>query len=841
MKAGWELRRLGRCLPYPLKLLLFLLALWATSADAQTPDTDVDPDPLRPADTSSPRATLHSFLNNTNAAIDNRRQGEMTAAGYRNWRRAMQTMDFRNTPDGDTWSVRTERLLLLHEVLGRIDLPPDDEIPGDREVAKGNITTWRIPGTSIRIAEVEHGVRAGEFLFSATTVERIGRLYRQASHLPYTSEAMSGFYEAYVQLDRTELAHQAQYRNRLRPVDSSSPRSTFVGFLESVNRAYSLVKEAEASLNANPPTITKEEAFEIEREAQNLLRRAMTTLDMSNVPRAHRQDHGMAAVLQLKEVFDRSLLPPLDSVPSGQMVAVAREQGSLHFAVGAEGLRWRVPNTEIDIVEITEGPRQGEFLFSAGTVRRIGEYYRRIRDLRYRPESFGGTERTYRSPDLSPGFYEFYVSTPGFLIPSANPVAAAIDQLPASLKALRGGQTAWQWIAFVVCVLAVAVLAYVLFRALRRMAARHEEPLKHWLLIVAPVVLAFIVAGVTAFIDDDLNITGDTAVAVRGAGNGLFVILTAWATFGICTAFAETIIATPRVRDPSPEASLLRIGASIIGVFIALWIGIGGLQDLGADLIPLLAGLGVGGLAIALAAQKTIANFIGSLILFVNKPVKVGDFCRYGDEIGTVEHIGWISTRIRSLERTIITVPNAEFSEMKLDNFTARDQRLLRTTLQLRYETTPDQMRYILVELRELLLGHPMVTPEPARVRFVGYGDYSKNLEIFAYLRCQDQNTFLAMQEDVLLRMEDIIVKAGSGFAFPSQTAYLARDGGLNAEHRDRAEFETQNLRTRGKLPFPEFDEEERERLEDTLDYPPKGSPDFEPRVGQPEPLPPKQ
>ena len=105
----------------------------------------------------------------------------------------------------------------------------------------------------------------------------------------------------------------------------------------------------------------------------------------------------------------------------------------------------------------------------------------------------------------------------------------------------------------------------------------------------------------------------------------------------------------------------------------------------------------------------------------------------------------------------MVTVPNAEFAQMKLDNFTLRDRRLLRTTLQLRYETTPDQLRYILAKLRELLLGHPMVTLDPARVRFVGYGAYSLDVEIFAYLRCRDQNTFLAMQEDVLLRMADII------------------------------------------------------------------------------------
>jgi hypothetical protein len=165
---------------------------------------------------------------------------------------------------------------------------------------------------------------------------------------------------------------------------------------------------------------------------------------------------------------------------------------------------------------------------------------------------------------------------------------------------------------------------------------------------------------------------------------------------------------------------------------------------------------------------------------------------------------------------------------MKLDNFAMRDRRLLKTVLGLRYETTAEQMRYILTKLREMLLGHPKVTSTPARVRFVGYGAYSKDLEVFAYLDCQDQDTFLAIQEDLLLRMEDIINEAGSGFAFPSQTAYFTRDQGLDDEQKGKAETQVKKWRARGRLPFPEFDDQEREQLTNRLDYPPTGSPHHE-------------
>jgi MscS family membrane protein len=414
-----------------------------------------------------------------------------------------------------------------------------------------------------------------------------------------------------------------------------------------------------------------------------------------------------------------------------------------------------------------------------------------------------------------------------------------VEELPEGLQTVHGGQALWQWIGILLSVVAVALVTWMIYRVLKRTAQRLRSPLEDWAMILTPIAVAIIVGLVVSFIDNDINATGTAHKAVVTVGSVIVIAMAAWAVFLLCRALAETLIATPRIGDHSSEAALLRIGWRVIGVLLAAWIAIDGIRGLGVNLIPLLAGLGVGGLALALAAQSTIANFIGGLILFANKPVRVGDFCRYGEDpnpdwlrIGTVEEIDLLSTRIRGIDRTITTIPNAEFSTMHIVNLTQRDRRLLRTTLQLRYETTPEQLRFVLAKLRELLLGHPMVTPDPARVRFIGYGAYSLNLEIFAYLRCIEQNEFLAIQEDLFLRMADIVAKAGTAFAFPSQTTYLARDSGLDAELRDSAEGQVEHWRGRGKLPFPEFEDEERERLEDILDYPPKGSPDHKPRSG---------
>ena len=614
------------------------------------------------------------------------------------------------------------------------------------------------------------GPREGELLFSADTVQRLHRFYESAKDLPPKPGALVGLYDQWLRADTGPLALEEEVRNRLRPVDTSSPRSTMEGFLDSINRAYTLVTEADAALRAAPTTLTKEEARGIEVTAENLLQRAVRTLDLSDMPEALRDDVGVESVLQLKEIFDRIQLPPVDTVPDPGMVAAARQQGS-----GA--VRWRYPNTELEIVEVTEGERQGEFLFSAATVRRVSDFYQQVQSLPYRE---GVRTAQWVSPDKSEGFFEYFISTPGYLIPLAHPFGKAMDALPSWLKTLHGQQTRWQWIGLVLSVLALAAVVYVLFRVIKRTGQRIGAPLNDWLMIVAPVVIALLTGVVANFIDNDLNISGDLSNAILAAGRLIVTLMSAWAFYLLSRALAETIIAKPQWREKRSEAALLRISAIAIGVLGGVWIFIAGVRALGAELIPILAGLGVGGLAVALAAQTTIANFIGGLILFVDKPVRVGDFCRYGEDpspgwmrIGTVEQIGWMSTRVRGIDRTLTTIPNSEFSKMHIVNLTERDQRLFRTTLQLRYETTPEQLRYVLTRLRELLLGHPMVTPTPARVRYVSLGAYSKDLDVYAYLACKAEDEFLAIQEDLLLRIEDIVNEAGTGFAFPSQTAYL--------------------------------------------------------------------
>jgi MscS family membrane protein len=205
------------------------------------------------------------------------------------------------------------------------------------------------------------------------------------------------------------------------------------------------------------------------------------------------------------------------------------------------------------------------------------------------------------------------------------------------------------------------------------------------------------------------------------------------------------------------------------------------LRAFGVDVTAGLAALGVGGLAIALGAQKLFENLIGSLTLIADRPVRIGDFCRFGTTLGTVEEIGIRSTRIRTLDRTVLTVPNGEFSSLHIENFSHRDRFWFHPILNLRYETTPEQMRRVLQALREMLKAHPKVEHDSARVRLIGLAAYSLDVEIFAYVVARNHDEFLEIQESLLLNCMDIVDTCGTGFAFPSQTLYLGRDGGLAA------------------------------------------------------------
>jgi len=211
-------------------------------------------------------------------------------------------------------------------------------------------------------------------------------------------------------------------------------------------------------------------------------------------------------------------------------------------------------------------------------------------------------------------------------------------------------------------------------------------------------------------------------------------------------------------------------------------------------------------------------------MIISDQPIRVGDLCKVGDYKGTVVDIGLRSTRIRTDDRTVVSVPNGQLAVMSLENFSVRDKIWFHHMLHLRYETTAEQLRYILVEIRRMLYKHAKVESTSARVRFIGFGNSSLDLEVYAYVLETENVPFLHIQEDLLLRIMDIIEASGSGFALPSQTTYLAGDVGLNAAKSEKAIATIRQWREQGELPFPDFSPETIAEIDNRLEYPPPDS-----------------
>ena len=238
-----------------------------------------------------------------------------------------------------------------------------------------------------------------------------------------------------------------------------------------------------------------------------------------------------------------------------------------------------------------------------------------------------------------------------------------------------------------------------------------------------------------------------------------------------------------RGRNLTGATSVLRLTrrfADVLTIFAGLLVA---LYHFGVNPTAALAGLGVGGIAVALAAQKTLENVIGGVSLIFDDVARVGDTLKVGDTLGTVEDIGLRSTRIRTLERTVVSVPNGHIANMTIENLAARDKFWFHPILSLRHGTTASQVQAILDGVRSLLRADVRVKPDSVRVRFLRFGASSLEVEVFAYIAARDSNEFLEIQEALLLRTMVCIEAAGVQIALPSQAILVTSDS-ISSEGR---------------------------------------------------------
>ena len=390
------------------------------------------------------------------------------------------------------------------------------------------------------------------------------------------------------------------------------------------------------------------------------------------------------------------------------------------------------------------------------------------------------------------------------------------------------GLPLWQWLAILLAVPIAAILGRLAVQVLNLPWYFWARYRKHavaaaWSAFVRPLwlVLAVLIHGILV---SYLRIPVLARHHYQQAAGVIVVIGFNWLLWRVLREVMRSVRQRALLSGRMGTGSLMILGERMLKAGIVILAIFSILGTLGLNLTTPLAGLGIGGIAVALAAQKTLENLFGGVSVLGDEVIRVGDVCRFGDQVGTVEDISLRSTRIRTPDRTELSIPNGSLATMNVENLSRRDKILFNPKLGLRYETSPDQLRYVLAQVRRLLYEHPKVETDGARIRFVGFDPSLLSLEVFGYVLTRDFSEFLAIREDLLLRIMDIVAAAGTGFAFPSHTVYLSRDAGVNKEKADRIAQEVEKWRESNRLPFPDFAPADISDFSNSLPYPQPGS-----------------
>jgi MscS family membrane protein len=347
--------------------------------------------------------------------------------------------------------------------------------------------------------------------------------------------------------------------------------------------------------------------------------------------------------------------------------------------------------------------------------------------------------------------------------------------LPAPLVAWSFFDTPlWRWIALALLVILAAGLSRLVCPLVFRLiqpALKRIWPKSDWSEMEGFVAPLEVLLASAAF-RIGMEWVNPSALVLPYLERGLsflFFLGFAWLFMRTVDVIIRRLNIFLRSRHRSFSYSVLPLASRVLKITILLLMIAALLSSWGYNTTTIVAGLGVGGIAIALAAQKTIENFFGGVAVVSDRPVAVGEFCKFGDRMGTVEDIGLRSTRIRTPDRTLVTVPNGQFSSMTLENFDRRDKMLFHFMLNVRRDTKPDQVRELLSSISKMLAEHPKLEKSALPIHFNGIGTYSLDMEIFAYVLTRDGDEFNRIQQDLYLRILDTVEDAGTALALPTQ------------------------------------------------------------------------
>ncbi|MEP0131905.1 MAG: mechanosensitive ion channel family protein [Eudoraea sp.] len=545
----------------------------------------------------------------------------------------------------------------------------------------------------------------------------------------------------------------------LKTPDVSSPKATLFSFIDNMNASYQLLMEAhDENLEIQGLYIddsVKPKVYEAERYFE----KASYSLDLSSYPPSIRKNLGYTRAIMLKEILDRIELPQIEEVPGAEPLDLIIDENS-------KPSFYTIPNTEITLVRIAEGNQQGKYLFSAETVSRLKEFYLKSKHLSYRSDE-----------NISKGFYTFYAGTPGKLMPPGWS-----GFLPEWTKIEVLSQTIWQWIALIFCFILSLFVLSLIYKYL--ILPKNEN------INLRNTIFLIIVLGITiilnVIISDQINITGSLLIALKVILESIFWLISALLSYNILVTISEYVVKRKHINKIGLEATYTRAVFTILAILIASSIILYGLSELGIDSVSLITGVGIGGIAIALAARSTLENVIASFTIFADKPYRVGDRVKIMDHNGTIETIGIRSTQIRLLTGPIVSIPNEKMASIEIENIQKRPFLRREFDIRIKYESSRDIVEKSVEIIKDVLSisdiegdeFHPNLainSPDyPPRVYFNKINDDSFNIYIIYWHFPPKHWEFMEHSEAINFQIIKRLKEANIDFAFPTQSLQLS-------------------------------------------------------------------
>ncbi len=339
----------------------------------------------------------------------------------------------------------------------------------------------------------------------------------------------------------------------------------------------------------------------------------------------------------------------------------------------------------------------------------------------------------------------------------------------------------WQWLALLLLLPVAALIGWLLAKPsqalLRRIVSRTTSEFDDELVAAArgPLVLLWGVAA-SGVLLRWIALAAPAEAFVHGLQRGLAVAASFWVMLRAIDVLQRALPTSEWATHHPALRSLIPLGGRILRMLLIVLGALAVVASFGYPVATILAGLGIGGIAVALGAQKSLEHFFGSVSIGVDQPFRVGDFVEVDGVTGDVESIGLRSSQIRTLNRTVVTIPNGRLAEARAENFAARDRIRFHTMIGLEYGTTSATIRRIRDDIEALLRAHPRMHTDTVIVRFTAFGAFSLDLEIMCWIETTVFNEFREVREELLLGIMGVVERNGASFAFPTQTVHLKRE-----------------------------------------------------------------